>query len=190
MLGNYGEIAVLKLKAAALLLLLTPLVTFAADNAELRSIKEADQADRQQSTAPEHWREVMRRDGERRGRVLEILSAGQLSTAWDYYNAALVLQHGQSAEDIRLAHSLATVAATLDPEHKSAKWLMAASWDRLMVRLKQPQWYGTQSTRGADGKFVLLPVHPNAVTDSDRAALGVPSLADAQAKIDSRNGSR
>lgn len=177
------------MKSAALLLL-TPLATFAADNAELRSIKEADQADRQQSTTAEHRREIWHRDGERRGRVLEILSAAQLTTAWDYYNAALVLQHSQSVEDIRLAHSLATVAATLDPGHKSAKWLMAASWDRLMVRLKQPQWYATQSTRDADGKLALFPVHPDAVSDSDRAAFGVPSLAETQAKIDTRNRSR
>ena len=180
----------LKLKGAILILLLAPLVAFAADNAELRSIKEADQADRQHSSAPENWREIMRRDTERRDRVLEILKAGQLNTAWDYFNAALVLQHGPTTEDKRLAHSLSTIAATLDPEHKSAKWLMAASWDRLMVRLKQPQWYGTQSTRGPDGKYVLYPVHPDAVTDADRSALGVPPLPESRAKIDSRNGSR
>lgn len=180
----------LKLKLTAILLLLAPIVTFAADNAELRSIKDADQADRRRTVSPEHWREVWRRDGERRGRVLEILSAGQLSTAWDYYNAAIVLQHGASAEDIRLAHSLATLAATLDPGHKHAKWLMAASWDRLMICLKQPQWYGTQSALDVDGKFVLLPVLPNAVTDMDRAALGVPPLADSMERIDSGNRSR
>lgn len=175
-----------------LVLLLSPSIAAAGDNPELRAIKEADQADRQSSPAPapENWRAVMQRDGERRNRVLEILKEGQLKTAWDYFNAAIVLQHGSSAEDIRLAHSLSTIAITLDPEHKRAKWLVAASWDRLMLRFEQPQWYGTQSVRDASGKFSLYPVDPNAVTDTDRVALGVPTLAEAQARAESRNGSR
>lgn len=164
-----------------------PVVAVAGDNPELRSIKQADQADRRTAHTPSHWRDVMQRDRERHSRVLEILKEGKLGTAWDYSNAALVLQHGDSAGDIRLAHSLSTVASTLDPEHRSAKWLMAASWDSLMLHLEQPQWYGTQSTRNSSGQFILHPIALNAVTDADRAALGVPPLAEAQARIDSRN---
>lgn len=186
-LGNYGESVVIPLKAILCLLLLAPLTSLATDNAELRSIKDADQSDRRSAPMPEQWREISRCDQERRERVLEILKSGQLTTAWDYFNAALVLQHGGSTEDIRLAHSLSTVAATIDPEHPSAKWLMAASWDRLMIRLNKPQWYGTQSTRDSSGKFVLAPVEPDTVSDADRAALGVPSLAEAQARLDARN---
>lgn len=177
-------------KVILALLMFAPLIAIAGDNPELRSIKEADQADRRSEPASDAWRGVMQRDGERRTRVLEILKDGQLSTAWDYYNAALVLQHGNSAEDIRLAHSLSTIANTLDPEHKRAKWLLAASWDRLMLYFKQPQWYGTQSVRDPSGKFVLYPVDPDAVTDADRAALGVPSLAEAQARIESKRESK
>jgi len=114
-------------KLVLALLLSVPLVVVAADNPELRSIKEADQADRRSMPASDQLRELMQRDGERRVRVLEILKEGRLATAWDYFNAALVLQHGESAEDIRLAHALATIAITLDPEHKRAKWLVAAS---------------------------------------------------------------
>ena len=189
MLGNYGEIAVIRLISILLFLLLLPISAYAADNAELRSIKEADQADRRSSPTEEKWREIALRDVERRERVLEIIKSGQLSTAWDYFNAALVLQHGGSAEDIRRAHALSTIAATIDPEHPQAKWLMAASWDRLMMRLNRRQWYGTQSTRDSSGVFALSPVEPGAVTDADRAALGVPSLAEAQARIDARNNS-
>jgi hypothetical protein len=178
---------VVRLKVFLALLLSVPLSVVAGDNPELRSIRDADQADRRAAPTPDKLRELMQRDSERRSRVLEILKDGRLTTAWDYFNAALVLQHGGSAEEIRLAHSLSTVAATLGPEHKSAKWLMAASWDRLMLRLKQPQWYGTQSTRDQSGRYTLYPVDPDAVTDADRAVLGVPSLAEAQARNDSRN---
>ena len=177
-------------KVILALLLFAPFVAIARDNPELRSIREADQADRRSTPASDTWRGVMQRDSERRTRVLEILKDGQLSTAWDYYNAALVLQHGGSSEDIRLAHSLSTIALTLDPEHKRAKWLLAASWDRLMLYFKQPQWYGTQSVPDSSGRNILYPVDPDAITDADRAALGVPPLAETQARIDSQSESR
>ena len=184
-----GDSAVWKVFATAALLMALPFAVFAADNPELRTLKEADQSDRSDRKVRENGNELRRRDAERRERVLEILRASELSTAWDYFNAALILQHGDSVEDIRLAHSLSTVAATVDPGHPRAKWLMAASWDRLMLRLKQPQWYGTQSMKDASGQFVLYMVHPDAVSDVDRQALGVPTLAEAQASLDLRNGS-
>lgn len=185
-LGQLGEIHVHRVILIAILLLSLPMFSLASDNSELRSIKDADQADRAAGRSI-NWAEVSKRDAQRRVRVLELLKSGGLSTAWDYFNAALVLQHGQTIEDIRLAHSLATVAATVDPTHPSAKWLMAASWDRLMDRFKQPQWYGTQFTEDASGRTVLVPVNPDAVTDADRLALGVPPLAEAQARADARN---
>ncbi len=59
-----------------------------------------------------------------------------------------------------------------------------------MLRFKQPQWYGTQSVRDSSGQFVLYTVAPDVVTDADRAALGVPSLVEAQKRVDLRNGSQ
>lgn len=56
-----------------------------------------------------------------------------------------------------------------------------------MDRFKQPQWYGTQFTEDASGATVLVPVNPDAVTDADRLALGVPPLAESQARADARN---
>ena len=117
------------------------------------------------------------------------MQSGELNTAKGYFNAALIMQHGSTTEDIRIAHALSTIASTLDPAYPRAKWLMAASWDRLMVRLKQPQWYGTQSVRDASGKFVLYPVLADAVTDEERTKFGVLTLEDAQPMAASRNGS-
>lgn len=177
----------MKAKMILAFFLLAPLLAIGGDNPELRSLKDADQEDRQVAIAELPRGALMTRDKKRRERVLEILKSGQVTTAWDYFNAALVLQHGGSPEEIRLAHSLTTIAVTLDPEHKGAKWLMASSWDRLMVRFDEPQWYGTQSMRDEIGKFVLYPVDPDAVSDADRAAHGVPSLMESQAKIERRN---
>jgi len=169
------------------LLLLLPLLALAEDNLELRALQEADQADRTGTRSSEEWREVLARDKRRRERVLELMKSGELNTARDYFNAALIMQHGSTTEDIRIAHALSTIASTLDPAYPRAKWLMAASWDRLMMRLKQPQWYGTQSVRDPSGKFVLYPVLANAVTDEERAKFGVLTLEEAQSRAESRD---
>lgn len=183
------------LKRFLLFLLLcgAPFIAIGGDNPELRALKSADQADRQGVEDLESRDAVldrMKRDKVRRDRVLEIVEAGGLSTAWDYFNAALVLQHGREIEDVRLAHALPIVSSTIDPSHSGAKWLRAASWDRLMMRLGRPQWYGTQSVLGRSGRWEIYQVEPGAVTDADRAALGVPSLADAEVKVAARNASR
>ena len=92
----------------------------------------------------------------------------------------MVFQH--SAEDIGLAHSLATVASYLDPQDKKYRWLMAASWDRMLMQHVQPQWYGTQYQSDDQGTF-LFPVVDGAVTDAERIAMGVPSLDKSRARL-------
>lgn len=57
-------------------------------SAELRSLFEADQADRSAAPTAEQWKEVLARDRVRRDRVVEIVWAGELKTAADYYHAA------------------------------------------------------------------------------------------------------
>src|SRR5688500_1004222 len=133
-------------------LLTVPTISVAADNEQLRAIVQADQAEREREWKPEDWQGVAQRDGERRAKVQIELAAGRVNTSSDFFNAALVMQHGQGLEDIRMAHALATIAASLDPSNRSAKWLKAASWDRMMSTQKKPQWYGTQYVRDADGK--------------------------------------
>ena len=125
-----------------------------------------------------------------RAKVQVELAGGRVHTSSDFFNAALVMQHGQGLEDIRMAHALATIAASLDPSNRSAKWLKAASWDRMMSTQKKPQWYGTQYVRDADGKWALYLMDETAVTDEDRAALGAPSLAEAKKRVEIMNGAK
>ncbi|MEM9702019.1 MAG: hypothetical protein AAF907_06210, partial [Planctomycetota bacterium] len=112
-----------------------------SDNAVLKRLFDDDQADRKGGTIDA---ETFQRDATRRQQTLDELRAGRVRTASDYYHAAMVFQHGQTADDIRLAFSLAWTSAQMDPtERDRALWLSAAAWDRIMMRLKKPQWYGT-----------------------------------------------
>ncbi|MYM30414.1 hypothetical protein GTP58_18950 [Duganella sp. CY15W] len=149
-----------------------------ASNEELRSMMAADAADRNAEKLD--WDKINQHDLARRKRVAEMLAQNQIRTGEDYYNAGMIYQHGGSPEDIRLALAFATISSQLAPEHPAPKWLIAASWDRYLVWKKMPQWYGTQYQAPQDGgPSELYPVDPKAVTDEDRAALNVPSLAKA-----------
>ena len=120
--------------------------------------------------------------------VDSVLAAGGARTAADFYHAAMIYQHGADTTSYRRAHDLARRAVELDPDHADAKWLTAASWDRYLDGAGRPQWYGTQY-RCEDGLRRLLPVEEGRVTDEERRALGVPTLAEARAKNETRCGS-
>lgn len=157
------------------------------NNPALADMFLADQAARRGENID--WAVVTAQDAERRSAVTAILEAGGIRTALDYYNAAMIFQHGDSEEDIRLAHSFATISAALG-DTAAAQWLKAASWDRLMLQYEQPQWYGTQYVRDESGRWVLHEVDPDAVTDEQRTAWSVPSLAESQARAAQMNGGR
>ncbi len=71
---------------------------------------------------------------------------------------------------------------SLAPEDRRFRWLTAASWDRIMAMQLQPQWYGTQF-HSDDGGMFLYPVADGAVSDDDRKAMQVPSLAESRARL-------
>jgi hypothetical protein len=149
------------------------------DLAELRALYAADQADRTPGTAPKDWQEIERRDQERQARVQALLDAGAAKTGRDYFHAAMVFQHASTPEGIQLAHELAMIAACLGD--RGSRWLAAASYDRYLMYLDRPQRFGTQYRSDADGVMKLYNTAPG-VSDAMRAALDVPSLAEAQAR--------
>jgi hypothetical protein len=80
-----------------------------------------------------------------RGRMAEIrtmIHAGELKTGDDFRDAAFIFQHGNTAEDCLFAHVLAMEAAIKGND--SAKWIEAATLDRYLQLIKQPQIFGTQ----------------------------------------------
>ncbi|MBD9477546.1 hypothetical protein [Pseudoxanthomonas sp. PXM02] len=149
-----------------------------ADNGELASLRQQDQADRQGAI---DWTKVAPRDAARLARVKALIREGALRTGSDYENAAWVFQHGDTADDIRMAHALATLAMNLAPEEKRRRWLVAASWDRLLMRQQQPQWYATQFLSDATGMY-LYPVAEDAVTDEQRKSMTGLTLAESRAR--------
>jgi hypothetical protein len=159
-----------------------------AGNAKLAALVNADQADRSPGSNQIDWSAVGPRDAKRREQVLQMLRANQLKDAQDFTNAALIFQHGDSADDSQLALSLATIAHRLDPSNRDASQLMANAWDRSLVRAGQSQWYGTQFFRSkTTGKWQMYPVVPNAVTEAQRKGMGLPTMADTLAHLQQMN---
>lgn len=155
-----------------------------APNSALAQLTAQDQAARSGAMKDIDWEKVSIEDAARRGKVLEMIGHGTLRTSEDYCNAALIFQHGSTVDEIRLAYSLATTARALDNESKRCRWLSAAAWDRILMRMKRPQWYGTQFVKLPSGKWELYDVDESAVTDADRAELGVPPLSAARARAE------
>lgn len=152
-----------------------------ARNPELAAIYEADQAARARP-AEIDWSVLLPQDTKRRSRVMELLRTGEVRDAADYHYAAMIFQHGENLDDIRLAHALSTIAMSLAPDKKQYRWLTAASWDRIMATQLQPQWYGTQFQSDDTGMF-LYPIAEGAVSDVDRKAMQVPTLAETEAQM-------
>lgn len=161
--------------------LLSSALPATAQNTELVALHDADQSARARP-AEIDWAVLVPEDRQRRERVHALLRAGEVRAAIDYYHAAMVFQHGQHLDDIRLAHALSTIAMSLAPEDRRFRWLTAASWDRIMAMQLQPQWYGTQF-HSDDGGMFLYPVADGAVSDDDRKAMQVPTLAESRARL-------
>ena len=181
----------MKLTFAILLALAAPIVSgqstgkpYAADNVELTKIYEADQSDRKNfDISSTNMTKLISRDNQRRARVHQFLESGQIRTANDYRHAAFVFQHSiNGTDDIRIANALATLAMTLAPNDAANRWIVGASWDRLMTRYLQPQWYGTQSM-GDERGFYLYPVAENAVGDAERVKMVGHTLADYRMRL-------
>jgi hypothetical protein len=153
-------------------------------NTQLAKLEAADQADRTAGSNKIDWDVVSKHDAIRRDEALRLLKAGDIRTADDYLNAAVIFQHGDAVQDTQLAFALATTAARMNASNQDAETLMAQSWDRILVKSGKPQWYGTQFTRSkTTGKWELYPTDPNVVTEDQRKAMGLPTLADTMAHL-------
>ena len=106
----------------------------------------------------------------------------------------MVFQHGVSADDIRLAFSMAWVSASMNSDGVNPKcrdralWLSAAAWDRIMMREEMPQWYGTQyHADDAKSEFKLYKIDESAVSDEERLRFKVPVLSEAKKRVEILN---
>src|SRR5688572_15850881 len=124
------------------------------------------------------------RDRQRRTRADELLTAGALTTAEDYFHAARLFQHGDTPEDAWKAHTLALAASRLG--YRPAWWLAAAAYDRWCMYQGRPQRYGTQYV--SDGKRQRLWDVDPWTTDAERALWDVPPLAEQLCKAEEATG--
>ncbi len=143
------------------------------DNSELLTLADADQRDRQPATID--WSVVTPRDRLRLARVKALYSGGAIRTGTDFYRAALILQHGETADDYLLAHEFCVAAMRLGKNDVASASLAAAAEDRFLVKLGRPQRYGTQYR--VDGTGTHLHPVDGVVRDDLRALMGVASLA-------------
>ena len=151
----------------------------ASDNAELARMFQEDQDDRKPGLHGIDWAKLKPRDDARLARTRELYASGALRTGADWFHAALILQHSSEADDYLLAHEMSVAAVAQG--HKDARWLVAASEDRFLMKIGRKQRFGTQYEPGDDpGRFRLAPTEPH-VTDALREAIGIPSLAEAKA---------
>jgi len=144
-------------------------------NVEMASIYEDDQKVRQNGLATRaDWDAIEKADRVRRERVAALLAAGALHTADDYRKAAFVFQHGERSDDYLLAHTLALVAVAKGDQ--GAAWIAAATLDRYLQSVRQPQIYGTQFL-GAGAATTQKPYNQQLISDALRTELGVPTQA-------------
>ena len=83
-----------------------------------------------------------RHGDERRAEIRQLLVEGKLISGKDFSDAALIFQHGEKPEDFLFAHVLAVEG--LIRGVSADKWIAAATLDRYLQAVNQPQIFGTQ----------------------------------------------
>jgi hypothetical protein len=161
-----------------------------AGETEIHRLRVADQDDRRgiMGKSKAEWDQVTQRDVERRKRTLEIYRSGGLVTGSDFFDAALILQHGDGPEDYLLAHVLCTIAIAKD-NAADARWLSAATLDRYLQSIQQKQIFGTQYESDDQKGYTNGLYDPSLLTDSVRKALEVPTLEEQKKDLANLNKS-
>ena len=146
----------------------------APSNPEMKRIFDEDQRARQAGPKID-WSTVSKADATRREATMRLLNAGALHSGEDMEWAANVFQHGSAPDDYLLAHTLAILA--IRKGYSDGTWIAAATLDRYLQSIKQPQIYGTQFiTR--DGEATSQdPYNRALISDALRRQLQVPDLA-------------
>jgi hypothetical protein len=126
----------------------------------------------------------------RRAEVRKLLAEGKIVSSEDFSEASLLFQHGQTPDDFLFAHILAVEALTRSSS--ADKWLAAATLDRYLQSVNQPQVFGTQFTgvksaentpkplvdpRVLNIQRTQQPYDPKLLSDSIREDFCVPNIA-------------
>ena len=109
----------------------------------------------------------------RRAQAFALLQAGQLKTAEDFRDAAMIFQHSSIPDDFLLAHILAVDAVAKGDTSPFTRWLTAATLDRYLAWSGKQQIFGTQYN---DARFAFSLQHPDDKNrDADEQAIPASS---------------
>jgi hypothetical protein len=144
-------------------------------NSEMQKIFEEDQKDRQPGVGKIDWSVVGKADAARRELKRKLLANGKLHTGEDFERAAFVFQHDDTPDDYLLAHTFAMVAVARG--QSSSLWIAAATLDRYLNSIDQPQVYGTQFYFRPNEPTTQEPYNRGLIPDALRRQLDVPSQA-------------
>lgn len=97
----------------------------------------------------------------------------------------MVFQHGDDSDDFLLAHVLAVTA--IGKGNLNARWLTAATLDRFLHRVGQPQVFGTQYTKKVGETWTMEPYNRSIIGGAVRDASCVPHQDDQSARLNSLN---
>jgi len=151
-----------------------------AEDQRLRSLPEEEQ----------DWNLIANTDSLHRARVLDIIAEGALTKPDDFFHAALIFQHGTSAQDYGMAHTLSMQGLSLDSTHAGLKQMFALTKDRWLWSMGLPQVYGTQYRVDNSGRWTIEPFDSTAVTDKERLAMGLKKLDYYRKQIKELNGGK
>lgn len=127
------------------------------------------------------WKAVSARDRKREAQILGVYRGGGLKSGSDYYHAAMILQHSNDARMNLLAHEFAIISWV--KRDQRARWLVAASEDRFLMKIGQPQRFGTQYQSKSVGSPLELYRMDNVVTNELRKEFEVPSPGQAMGAL-------
>lgn len=160
-----------------LIFCLFPLTVFAqTNNSELQKMYNEDQGSRKVNNID--WIVLSKQDKERESRVYELIKARQIVTGKDYYNSAMIFQHGSDSVAYGMAVTQMRKAIELDSTIN--RWLLAAAIDRDLLSRNKPQIYGTQYSKknGEGEKWKRSKIDTTQVTDAERKYYKVETLAE------------
>jgi tetratricopeptide (TPR) repeat protein len=155
-------------------LLSLPVFSQTPDNRELKKMYEEDQGGR--AVPNINWTELSKLDRAREARVYEMIHAGEIRTAQDYFNSAMIFQHGRDSVAYGMAVKQMKRAIELDSNIN--RWLLAAAIDRDLLSRNKPQIYGTQYRKmGQNAKWERSPIDTTKIIDAERKYYHVETLA-------------
>lgn len=127
-------------------------------------------------------------------RTAELDRCGRIATAADLRTAAsLGLKSAVlGVPTVERAYQWSRRAVIVDTADRRSWRVMAGAWDQLQVLRLQPQWFATVITcdRSPDGRCALAPIDTTHVTDPQRVELGLHTVVQQRALIDSINRAR